>query len=177
MEHYWQNIEGFLDHFEVYNLALSKFNEGHFVEIGTYRGRSAAYLGVEVHNSGKRIKVDTIDNYSTSKDSSAHSTGAYPETIRNLKPLAHIVNPINITSTEAAKNYKDHSLELVYIDASHDYDSVRDDIRAWLPKVKKGGIISGDDYGWEGVQRAVNELVPKAVGIGPKTSNWYYIIE
>jgi hypothetical protein len=48
----------------------------------------------------------------------------------------------------------------VYIDASHDYESVKEDIIAWLPKVKKGGIICGDDYtpGWPGVMRAVNEV-------------------
>lgn len=176
MKHFWNSIEGFLDHFEVYNLALEKFDSGHFVEIGTYRGKSAAYLGVEIYNSGKKIKVDTIDNYNISIDNSANSIGAYSISCKNLQLLSHIVNVVNMESTLAAKQYLDNSLELVFIDASHDYDSVKKDIEAWLPKIKKGGIISGDDYGWEGVKKAVNELIPEAKPIGIKDSNWYHII-
>ncbi len=176
MEHFWSSIEGFLDHFEIYDLALQRVDVGHFVEIGTYRGRSASYLGVEIHNNRKNIKVDTVDHYDESYDHSADSTDAYEIVIKNLKPVSHIVNVINMKSVLAAKKYKNKSLDLVYIDASHDYESVKEDIQAWLPKVKKGGIISGDDYGWEGVKGAVKDLLPDAQGIGFNDSNWYYII-
>ena len=53
-------------------------------------------------------------------------------------------------------------IDLLYIDGCHLYESVKGDIIDWMPKVKKGGIIAGDDYGGEfwGVQKAVEELVP-----------------
>jgi predicted O-methyltransferase YrrM len=158
-------------------LALQRTDVGHFVEIGTYRGRSAAYLGVEIHNLRKNIKVDTIDHYGESFDHSANSTGAYEIVIENLKPLAHIVNVIMMDSILAAKEYKDNSLDLVYIDASHDYESVKSEIEIWLPKVKKGGIISGDDFGWLGVKEAVKNTLPKAIPIGHNDSNWYFIVK
>lgn len=44
MEHYWKKVEGYLDRFELQDLALRTFNTGRFVEIGTFRGRSASYL-------------------------------------------------------------------------------------------------------------------------------------
>lgn len=45
----------------------------------------------------------------------------------------------------------DASLDWVYIDAAHDYDSVRKDLRAALPRMKPGGIIAGHDYTrWSG---------------------------
>jgi lipopolysaccharide biosynthesis glycosyltransferase len=43
-------------------------------------------------------------------------------------------------------NFEDSSLDFVYIDARHDYDSVLKDIKLWYHKVRKGGIIAGHDY-------------------------------
>tara|TARA_Y100000310_G_C20694545_1_gene824618 strand:- start:4630 stop:5115 length:486 start_codon:yes stop_codon:yes gene_type:complete len=50
---------------------------------------------------------------------------------------------LKLLSTNAAKLFNDSYFDLVYIDALHTYDAVLADIKAWLPKVKKGGIISG----------------------------------
>jgi predicted O-methyltransferase YrrM len=175
MEHFWENIDGYLDHFELQDLAVKTFTEGHFVEIGTFKGRSAAYLSVEIINSGKNIKLHTVDHYEQSRDLSADSRENYAEVLNNLEPVKNIVNIINMKSVDAAKLYDDESLEFVYIDASHDYHSVKEDILAWFNKVKIGGIIGGDDYGWEGVKRAVQEIFPEAKPIGMRDSNWYYI--
>lgn len=66
---------------------------------------------------------------------------------------------VKMRSVEAAQCFSHGSFDVVYIDALHDYSEVLADITAWLPKVKKGGIISGHDYTLSGVQRAVNELL------------------
>lgn len=47
----------------------------------------------------------------------------------------------------------------MYIDASHEYEDVKADIKAWLPKVKVGGTIAGDDYNTRSVRKAVNKLI------------------
>lgn len=54
-------------------------------------------------------------------------------------------------------------IDLLYIDGCHKYESVVRDISMWLPKVKHGGIIAGDDYGghFTGVKQAVSEFFPK----------------
>ncbi len=67
------------------------------------------------------------------------------------------------TSREAAERIPDGSLDWVYIDGNHLYEFVRDDLEHFLPKVRRGGCVAGDDYGvegwWEnGVQRAVDEF-------------------
>jgi len=49
-------------------------------------------------------------------------------------------------SLDAVKDFEDESLDFVYIDGDHCFEAVVADIAAWLPKVRKGGIISGDDY-------------------------------
>lgn len=37
-------------------------------------------------------------------------------------------------------------LDFVYIDAEHSHKAVLDDLRAWYPLIKKGGILAGHDY-------------------------------
>ena len=58
--------------------------------------------------------------------------------------------------------FEDESIDFIYIDADHEYDSVKRDIELYLPKLKKTGIIGGHDYSknaWEGVFNAVNETL------------------
>ena len=56
--------------------------------------------------------------------------------------------------------FPDEYLDMVYIDAIHTSDHVTADIGYWLPKIRKGGIISGHDYGslrWPEVKEAVDK--------------------
>lgn len=70
----------------------------------------------------------------------------YNETKERLAPYGGRSNIWRMTSVEAAKKVADGSLDFVYIDARHDYDSVKEDLNAWFRKVKPGGIFAGHDY-------------------------------
>jgi predicted O-methyltransferase YrrM len=77
-----------------------------------------------------------------------------------LAGVREMVTDIIGDSAQSAAQFPDNSLDFVFIDASHDYDSVKRDIKAWLPKVRKpNGIIAGHDYCevWPGVIKAVHE--------------------
>jgi hypothetical protein len=68
------------------------------------------------------------------------------------------------TSEDAAHVISDRALDWVYIDGNHSYEFVRQDLELWLPKLRPGGLLTGDDYTWgreDGypVKRAVDELV------------------
>lgn len=72
------------------------------------------------------------------------------------KPQLHL---IRMPSVQAATKFPDGFFDLVYIDALHTRQAVLDDIAAWHPKVKKGGILAGHDYemkppmdGWEAIE-------------------------
>jgi predicted O-methyltransferase YrrM len=68
------------------------------------------------------------------------------------------------TSSDAAAKFEPASLDWIYIDGDHHYEFVKRDLDDYLSKVKPGGFITGDDYGypgtWEdGVTRAVDEFI------------------
>ncbi len=74
-----------------------------------------------------------------------------------LRRLAkHNVIWLMTTSREAASSVKDGSLDFVYIDGNHSFDFITQDLQFWCPKIRKGGIISGHDYGIRQVRRAVD---------------------
>ena len=59
--------------------------------------------------------------------------------------------PFNATvikgfSMDAVKEFKDDSLDFVYIDGNHEYKQTVDDIAEWQKKVRVGGIVAGHDY-------------------------------
>lgn len=49
-----------------------------------------------------------------------------------------------LTSYEASKQIKD-GLSFVYIDGNHHHREVLKDLVCWWPKIKKGGLLCGDD--------------------------------
>jgi hypothetical protein len=70
----------------------------------------------------------------------------YDEARERLKPFGDRWRLWRQDSVSAAAQVPDGSLDFVYLDARHDYRSVQDDIRAWAPKVRAGGIFAGHDY-------------------------------
>jgi len=75
-------------------------------------------------------------------------------------------------------------IKFCYIDASHEYDSVKRTIDLLLPHVVKGGVLCGDDWlvcpdGWingdGGVQKAVKDTLPNYYTNG--NNLWYWIKE
>lgn len=79
-------------------------------------------------------------------------------------------------SIEASKDYLDNSIDLIFIDANHSYNSVKNDISTWLPKVRAGGCISGHDYSLKffGVIQAVNEVLGFDNIVIQQDSTWFY---
>jgi cephalosporin hydroxylase len=164
--------ENWFDYQELYSLMVKEFPSGSkFVEVGSWKGKSAAYIAVEIINSKKDIKIDCIDLWVDCKNSwkgisedqkheDIKSNHLYELFIKNISSLSNIINPIRMDSISASKIYKDNTIDFVFIDANHDHDNVKKDIEAWFPKVKTGGIIAGHDYTkyWPGLIKAVNDF-------------------
>jgi predicted O-methyltransferase YrrM len=184
MKHFWQNIEGWVGDNATYRMALDRAKDGqHFVEIGVYKGRSAAFMAVELANRGLKVRFDAIDHFGGSEEHGDLSKTLYNECVQNLKSVAGYVNVIRMNSLEAADLYEDSSLDFIFIDGSHDYNSVTSDLSAWYPKIKETGIFAGDDYQpgyWPGVIAAVENFARfngLKLELIPDTYHWMLVKE
>jgi predicted O-methyltransferase YrrM len=108
----------------------------------------------------------------------------YAETCERLAPYRCQI--MRATSLEAADKIAPRSLDFVYIDANHAREHVEADLAAWVPKVRRGGIVAGHDYirrkGQDhifGVKQAVDAYVA-ATGVrlmalrGDRTPSWAF---
>jgi hypothetical protein len=148
-----------------YDLALY-FNELGFktgAEIGVWDGVFSEVLCKSIPG----LKLYSIDCWETYKGYKDHTLNhnmqnAYEVAKTRLEPYGAIL--IKKFSMDAVKDFADESLDFVFIDGNHEYEFVKEDINAWAPKVRKGGIVSGHDYyhfpsGRGGIIKAVNEYV------------------
>lgn len=150
------------------------------VEVGVFRGVLSQYLlrkGVD-----RLFMVDTWapaeeqpEHYRETKD---YCAGLSAAECASNEALARAVAArsggkavvLKLPSVEAARQINDGSMDFVFLDADHSYEGVRDDIAAWLPKVRKGGWIGGHDidnpeppFDFTGVRKAVDEAFPEGV--------------
>ena len=86
------------------------------------------------------------------------------------------VSVIRKTSIEGTKDVP-NGVDLVFIDANHDYDYVKQDIEIWGKKIRKGGLLSGHDFSpaFPGVMQAVEETYQGKYIVG-KDTVWSTVI-
>ncbi len=102
------------------------------------------YFGKEIYSDHSEKTQDVWDNtYKFVQNKFSN----------NSKVKIHRLESVN-----AASNFDDGYFDLVYIDANHSYETVKEDINAWLPKINNGGWIGGHDICTPSVKKAVAEV-------------------
>lgn len=146
------DIEGFLDPIEGYTLLqLAAFGPGvgTIVEIGSYAGKSTAYLA-RGSKRAHREKVIAIDHFNGSPEH--QRGGAYESDLvtggdlfdtfcRNLKraEVGDWVRPLRSGSLEAAATWS-HPIRLLFIDGDHSHEASRQDFEAWSRFLTPDGL-------------------------------------
>jgi len=163
---------------------------GTLVEIGSYIGESTIEFARHFD------EVYAVDAWQWGGESTAMSEPYHADQdgVRKFVdiPLCHMVEKefdeniksipnikkIKAFDYDVVDDFKDASLDAVYIDSEHSYRCVMDTYRRWMPKLKSGGYLSGHDYMrvWPGVVRAVDEISVE-LGMPPKTyvdGSWHF---
>ncbi|MCI0377859.1 MAG: class I SAM-dependent methyltransferase [Gemmataceae bacterium] len=173
-----RTIDGWLYDLEAYALFLLAAQGpglGEIVEIGSYLGRSTAWLAAGSKTAG-REKVTAVDHF---KGSPEHQAGqqfeskilleeksTYHRFLHNLRQaeLDDHVSPIVGNSEETAATWS-KPVRLLFIDGDHAYQSARRDFESWARFVISTGLICFHDVNvWPGVTQFYQELMQHAAG-------------
>lgn len=172
----WENIQGFFNYAALYDRVVKEVPQSAiFVEVGNWHGRSLCYLATKVRESKKKIEVVGVD-WGYDNFRKQHTALVLASNIIALN-LSDIVTQITCPSVKAARFFADKSLDFVFIDADHTYKAVTEDIKAWLPKVKPGGLLAGHDYQPAekyGVNKAVRDYFKRDCQSPTSETCWEY---
>jgi len=113
------------------------------IDLITDRGyRNVAEIGVAFGNTTEKVAESCdLDLYVLVDET--------PEKVKPVMDMYWAEKPLVLfpmRSVEASQYIADGSLDLVFIDAMHNYEEGKADILAWMPKVRPGGILCGHDY-------------------------------
>jgi predicted O-methyltransferase YrrM len=122
------------------------------LEVGSWVGNGSTRVIVETIRKvgGTLYCVDTWtgnDNVKHHKEFRRRYQNLFPIFTENVRKYhgEQFVKPLAMSSLDASNLFADEQFDLVFIDGSHGYSHVKEDVRAWLPKVKFGGILCGHD--------------------------------
>jgi predicted O-methyltransferase YrrM len=163
-------IQGWIDYragSELYRLARYEAPTATVVEIGSWKGRSTAWLASGLKDRGEGC-VYAIDTWLGSKElehqkllmnyAPGQLRDEFLENMRRLD-LSSYVQAVEDTSVSAARKLGLSSpIGLLFIDGAHDYESVRADFESWSPLLAPGGFAIFDDATWPGPLQVILEL-------------------
>lgn len=159
-------IEGWMHNEELLWLFQQAKSRQLIVEIGVWQGRSTAALAMGTpgrvygidHWQGSVSELETFQSVMRTEEG---RQSVYVAAVRNLQEFSDAgkCRLFALESTYAA-TYPTwfRSIDFLFIDGSHDYELVRDDLVAWFTNVIPGGLIAGHDRNHPGVQRAITEF-------------------
>lgn len=141
--------------------------KGSWIEVGTWKGKSFAATALGASSNTTIIAVDTFlgtPSEMTTYHAEAMESGdpIFVEFQKNLAKLAALrptlkLGYIRQNSLPVANATVHNSLDRVFLDAAHDYNSVLIDILMWHRTVKPSGKLIGHDYDLPDVRRAVKD--------------------
>jgi SAM-dependent methyltransferase len=166
----WQDIPGWFNFAAFYDEVVELAGEGdELAEVGCWLGRSTAYLAQRLAEKGLHCPLYAVDTWKGDPSSpkqqegvAEHGGDLFPQFRRNMIECGVFewIYPLQEDSAKAAARFEDASLFFVFIDADHDFEPCSNDIRAWLPKVRPGGILAGHDFHtYESVRQAVRHTL------------------
>ncbi|MFF2589969.1 class I SAM-dependent methyltransferase [Peribacillus butanolivorans] len=155
-------VDGWLTHLEQTALlhlpALVDHLQGDIIEIGSFKGKSTTALGLgSKWISERKRSIYAIDPFIPNSEYHGNYFNDFQKAIQGFQ-LENYVIPIKNYSHEAIVECPE-IISALFVDGSHSYLNVKQDIQLYAPRVVTGGMIAFHDYStYQDVKRAVDEL-------------------
>lgn len=177
-DEYPYDAQGWGGHMEFFSRMIELAHPQLVIEVGSWKGKSAIAmadaLDEQRFDETQVLCIDTwlgatefVDKPDLDPKRGLQRLNGFPQVyyqfLANVSKSGHrdTIVPFPQTSTNAARFLKKQGVtaDLIYVDASHEYEDVTQDLRSYMPLLTDGGIIFGDDYCeyWRGVVDAVDE--------------------
>ncbi|MAD48572.1 MAG: hypothetical protein CMQ53_04370 [Gammaproteobacteria bacterium] len=177
----FDSIKGFLAHEEglfLYELTKKYCLKNFAVEVGSYCGKSACYIGQACKEN--KTYLMTIDHHRGSEEQQygeeyfdpdeynyeKEIVDTLPTLLKNIQKFQfeEVILPI-VNSSELASKEIQNNIDLVFIDGSHTFESARKDYVSWKNKIRIGGILAIHDVYNSEVEggQAPREIYEKAL--------------
>lgn len=108
------------------------------VELGSFQGRSSIMIASAL-STGSILYC--IDNFSESFD----ILNAFMKNIKEFK-VNDKIRFLMMDNIEAAKEFGDESIQMVFVNTTHSSESIKQDILEWCPKIRVGGFLVCHNY-------------------------------
>lgn len=190
IENHQLDLHGWMDAkfelvFKKFILKKKQYQPLIIVEVGSWKGLSTCTMAKICKECNIQASIIAIDTWLGAQEfwtwglndilrgKSLNLINGYPSVyntfVKNVKLLDYtdLIAPLPLPSKVAADvlEYYNIKADIIYIDAAHDYDSVKQDITVYQKIAKTNTIIFGDDYtpNWPGVEQAVDEILPNRI--------------
>jgi hypothetical protein len=137
---------------------------GNGIEIGVAEGNYSEKL-LKSSNLRKLYLLDTWEVSMSGMNADPYGEARYKRVIKKMKEYGDRVEIIRGNSLVEFNRFPDCHFDFIYLDANHEYEYIKLDLKNWYPKCKDNGVFSGHDYfngmtkrGMCGVKQAVDEF-------------------
>ena len=129
------------------------------VELGSFQGRSSVAIASVLPPESILFCVDHFEGSPEHRTMKLDLNNLFQSFQKNIEAfgVSDRIRVLRMSTVDAAGQFATASVDLILLDAAHDYESVKTDLEHWYPKLKPGGALFCDDYepAWPGVQQAV----------------------
>lgn len=130
----WQDIEGWFGFPHVYDKIVREAGQNDtLIEVGSWLGKSTAYLISRAKLSGKSLYIAAVDHFGDK---------IYRQFVENMTKAGAVdlLAVMPMSSQNAVHNVHDNAIFAVFMNKQQ---TTQEEIKAWYSKVKPGGIIGG----------------------------------
>jgi len=129
----WQDIEGWFGFPQIYDKIVREAAQNDtLIEVGSWLGKSTAYLVSRAKLSGKTLYIAAVDRFGDK---------VYRKFVENMTRAGAVdlLAVMPISPRHAIQNIHDNAIFAVFLNTQQ----TPQEIKAWLSKIKPGGLIGG----------------------------------